>query len=557
MARQPDKPVVILGAGVNGAALARELVLNRVPVILVDNSDIASGTTAYSSRLIHGGLRYLEHAEFSLVFESLAERQRLLTLAPQFVQPLELQIPVSQRGGGWLPAIRRFAGLGSGPARPRGLRLIRTGLRMYDQLARDRQLPRHRVLTSGTPEAVPVDSGRFPWLCAYWDAQMIYPERFVVALLDDARQAAREIGVEFSLYTYHQVLRTEKGLAIFAAGREPSDAERVVEAAAVVNATGAWVDQTLRTLDVAAERKIGGTKGSHFVSFNQPLREALSGRGLYAEAQDGRPVFVLPFGSAVLVGTTDLPFEGDPARAVASDEELDYLLALVRELLPQIPLERSDIHLHYAGVRPLPHSRRRRPGAITRRHWVDKRQEGTLPVFSLIGGKLTTCRSLAEQAAGDVLDTLGWPRVGDSKQRIVPGAENYPPLDQVGEAYLGLLARQTGWTLPQVRCVWPLLGTRTMQVLASARGVGKQNVQGTDLPLAVARWAIENEWASHLNDLVERRLMLLYHPRLSRASLEQLAQLLVATGKLPREAAAAEVESSLTRLKSHYGMTGL
>ena len=301
-----SEPVVVLGAGINGAAVARELVLNGVPVIVVDRADIAGGTTAYSSRLIHGGLRYLEFGELSLVWESLQERRRLLELAPHLVRPLELQIPLARRGGGWARAARTLWGGRTSAADPRGLWLVRSGLWAYDLMARGSQLPGHRVLKVGAPGAVPVEADRFGWLCAYWDAQLLFPERLAVALLEDARQAAEQAGCEFSLYTYHQVRRCERRLEIRPVGRDAAEPVRVVQPAAVVNATGAWVDWTLRGLEVTASRQIGGTKGSHFLTYHRPLCDALAGRGLYAEAQDGRPVFVLPLGTAALVGTTDL-----------------------------------------------------------------------------------------------------------------------------------------------------------------------------------------------------------------------------------------------------------
>ncbi|MGH7136481.1 MAG: FAD-dependent oxidoreductase, partial [Pirellulales bacterium] len=200
-------PILILGAGINGAALARELVLAGMPVVVVDTGDLARGATSCSSRLIHGGLRYLEYGEFDLVRESLAERTRLLRLAPQFVRPLKLFIPVSNRCGGlWESALRFFElRRTAGETSPhRGLWLVRAGLKLYDWYARDPTLPRHAVLSANSPLAPPVDRGRYPWLCAYYDAQVRYPERFVVALFEDARRLAEEQKLDFQLLTYHR-----------------------------------------------------------------------------------------------------------------------------------------------------------------------------------------------------------------------------------------------------------------------------------------------------------------------------------------------------------------
>jgi glycerol-3-phosphate dehydrogenase len=549
------QPVVILGAGINGAALARELVLNRVPVVVVDTADVAYGTTAYSSRLIHGGLRYLEYGDVGLVRESLAERRRLLDLAPQFVQPLEIQVPVSQRGGGWSSAVTRFLGMRSDAAAQRGLWLIRSGLCMYDLLARDRQLPSHRVFPAGSPEAVPVDPERYHWLGSYWDAQMAYPERFVVALLEDARIVAQQEGIEFSLVTYHRAERNDTRLIIrpVDSGSETAESVRMIEPAAVVNATGAWVDHALRSLDVTVPRKIGGTKGTHFLTFDPALTTALGGRGLYAQARDGRPVFVLPLGAGVLVGTTDTAYDGDPGQAVATEAELDYLLELARRLLPQAPLTRNDIHLHYAGIRPLPYSGDKKPGAISRRHWLERHLGGSLPLYSIIGGKLTTCRSLAEDAARQVLKDLGRRPQTDSRDRVVPGGDNYPAdRDALARQHQQLAAR---YALPtsSITAVWALLGSRTQHVLESSGASGDDLLPDTSLPRGVARWMISNEWASRLDDLVERRLMLLYEPRLSRACLVHLAELLVEAGKLPTSAVHDAVSNTTARLETHFG----
>ncbi len=162
-----DKTVLVLGAGINGVAITRELLLNGMPVCLVDRGDIAGGTTAYSSRLIHGGLRYLEYGEFQLVRESLEERERLLRLAPQFVRPLHLYIPIQQRASGFYSAARRFLGwsaAGQDKYVPRGLWLVWLGLRLYDWCARHSSLPRHQVHRRNDPLVPSVDRERFRWL---------------------------------------------------------------------------------------------------------------------------------------------------------------------------------------------------------------------------------------------------------------------------------------------------------------------------------------------------------------------------------------------------------
>ena len=203
-----DLSVLILGAGINGACVARELALNGVDVVIVDRHDIATGATAKSSRLIHGGLRYLEYGDVGLVRESLNERARLLRLAPQFVRPLRLHIPVGRRTGGLIQAAFRFVKLNRIAASfpfsaGRGLWAVRIGLWMYDHLTASDATQRHAVKRTGESKTPAVDPEQYRWLCSYSDAQILAPERFVVALLADAQQAARERGVRCDVLTRH------------------------------------------------------------------------------------------------------------------------------------------------------------------------------------------------------------------------------------------------------------------------------------------------------------------------------------------------------------------
>lgn len=546
--------VLILGAGINGCALARELALNGVNVCVVDQADISYGATAYSSRLIHGGLRYLEYGEFDLVRESLGERTRLLRLAPQFVKPLELFIPVDNRFVGLSSAAGRFLGWNwltpKGPTKRRGMWLVRMGLWFYDKYARDPSLPKHRA-HSGSERVMPcVDRERFRWLLSYYDAQVLYPERFTVALLTDARRAATERQSRLEVYTYHRARLDGKRVAIEPIAK-PSDIAASFEPAAIVNATGAWVDLTLAELNVSAGRLMGGTKGSHIVTHHAPLRECLDGRGVYAEAADARPVFILPFGSGTLVGTTDEPFEGDPATAVATDDELDYLVETVNEIMPAARLSRDDVDLHYSGVRPLPHADAATPGAITRRHWMQEHREAPLPFYSIIGGKLTTCRSLAEESAREILRRLKLAVKATSSDRALPGGENYPRGQEIVRRWQRL-AVQSGLTVDQVAAMWTLCGTEVETILAIG-GAAAETLPGTELTVDYARWVIRHEWVTTLDDLVERRLMLVFAKELSEACLIRLAGLLAEEGRLPSDGVEATVAGTIRRLETHFG----
>ncbi|MEX0702755.1 MAG: FAD-dependent oxidoreductase [Planctomycetales bacterium] len=588
-----EGPVLILGAGINGCALARELLLNGVPVHLVDERDVGFGATAKSSRLIHGGLRYLEYGDLHLVRESLAERARLLAAAPQYVRPLRLFIPVRKRAGGILAAAVRFFGLERRPrlarwARgiagrsPRGLWVVRLGLWLYDRLAGAAGIAPHAVARTGADERAPrVDPRKYRWLCSYADAQMEYPERFLIALLEDARRLAEEREVEFHVWTYHravldagraEVRRSDEGIS--SAGLPPS-AE--FAPGVIVNATGAWGDFTLDELHVPSPPLFGGTKGSHLVTFHPVLRERLGDDGVYTETPDGRLVFVLPFGPAgTLVGTTDIPFPERPDRAVAEPDEIEYLLEAVNEVFDGVDLARGDVALHYSGVRPLPRSDAATPGGVSRDHWIVPGESAAGPVLTLVGGKLTTCRAFAEIAADAVLERLGQPRQADSRTRVVPGGENHPADARALRDEWDRLAESTGFSAEQVRAMWELWGTRTREIAAQISGQWSVDsgrttnsrrlrepvhcplptvhcLSGTALPVAAARWAIGHEWVARLEDLVERRLLLVYHPGLSRATVRELAELLATGGRLNLARIDEAIERCVERLRSFYG----
>ncbi len=551
------QPVLILGAGINGAALARELVLSGVPVWLVDQRDIASGASSRSSHLIHGGLRYLEYGEFELVQESVSERQRLLRLAPQFVRPLELFIPVKERVAGFGAAALKFLGLKrSAKSPPRGLWLVRMGLWMYYKYARDRSLPPPRTLSARDPAAIPVNPQRYRWECSYYDAMVEFPERFILSLLTDAQQEAQRQGIEFKLWTYHQAKRV--GAQVQVGPAKEDVFEDAIEPSAIINCTGARVDDTLAALDIPHKRLMGGTKGSHLHTSQPELMKKLAGRGLYAEAADGRPVFILPWADGVLIGTTDLPFEGHPGDVIAHANEISYLIETVNEVMGPGSLSLADVDWHFCGVRPLPYADPRNPAAISRRHWMERHAEAPLPMFSIIGGKLTTCRSLAEESAKTILQALERPVVSTSAERPLPGGKDYPANAEAAQQAQRQLAAAQGLELKSIAAIWRLVGNRAGVILQAmlaedARSEDREVVLGTALPVAFVRWIVRHEWVETLDDLVCRRLMLIAQRRLSMATLHQLAQILVQEGKLPPEQTAVAVEHAAATLARVYG----
>jgi len=556
-----DSPLVlILGAGINGACVARELLLNGVPVVIADTTDIACGATSKSSRLIHGGLRYLEYGDVALVRESLDERARLLKLAPQFVRPLRLFIPIRRRHGGLLQAGMRFLKferLAVGrrlaqlvPVSERGLWAVRTGLTLYDRIAQGGGLPPHsvgRIDQAGVPA---LDRNEFQWLCSYYDAQMLFPERFTLALLEDCQRISRQQQVLFEVRNHHAVVRDKARIIL---QPQLGGTPRELAPAVVVNATGAWGDLTLREMHTGSPPLFSGTKGTHIITRQPALRSALGEDAVYAEARDGRLVFVLPFDDSVLIGTTDVPFAESPADAVATNEEIAYLVRIVNEIFPDVALLISEIDAHYCGVRPLPNVRTSRAGAIPRGHSIETRTVDELPIDTLVGGKLTTCRAFGEFAADQIFARLGRRRVADTRDRLVPGAEDYSTDSAAADARIAGIAHATGFGADQVRSIWSLVGTRADSILTSLSSGDRSNLPGTSIPQAFVDWSIRHEWAETLGDLIERRLMLAWSPHLSRELLTACAARLVDARKLQPHDTDSAVANYIAHLAKHYG----
>jgi glycerol-3-phosphate dehydrogenase len=586
--RSAAPTIVVLGAGINGAALARQFVLNNAHVILADTRDIAGGTTAWSTRLIHGGLRYLEYGEFDLVRESLAERNRLVKIAAHLVKPLRFAIPLRQRRGGMLAAAARMLGWETMAKRlastqGRGSWAVGIGLTLYDIFSRDPCWPAHAMHRSHSSGMPRVDKKRFPWIATYFDAQCIYPERLAVELLVDANNVADQRDQRFQLVTDHEWSIDADGHLVFTRKRTQGPEEQAagdsftVRPDAIVNATGAWVDQTLSSLSSllqtaehhtdTSRQLIRGTKGSHLIFEDACLRESLGQDGVYAEAADGRPIFILPFaGQQVLVGTTDIPIQGDPGLARTDQSEVNYLMKAVREIMPQCQLSEDSLIQHYCGVRPLPGPRVSghsdgAPGSVTRRHLLLCHEDAVIPTWSIVGGKLTTCRSLSEESVQKIFAELEVPVVDASRQRVLPGC-----LEESGREeclrQTREFAMKTGVPEASIDSVvqWTvdLFGARAPAVFETM----KQCPQATELPpligdsglpTAAAVFVIEKEWAVSLGDLIERRLMVVFTPRLSLATLQDLADVLVAMGHLQRSDRESAITAEIIHLQEYYG----
>jgi glycerol-3-phosphate dehydrogenase len=438
--------LILIGAGINGAGIARDATLRGLRVLLLDKGDVAGGTTSWSTRLIHGGLRYLEHGEIGLVRESLRERERLMRIAPHLVRPLPLLLPIY--GGD-----------------QRGRLLIRAGMVAYDVLSGGKSLPGHRMLdrAAALARAPGLAEAGLRGAALYHDAQVEYAERLALENALDARAHGAEVR------TYHHVaeILREAGRVAGVAGNDVLTGEPFRYAApVVVNVAGPWADEVLARSSLGQpSRLIGGSKGSHIIvdPFPGAPRDAL-----YAESrQDGRPFFIIPWNDLYLVGTTDTRYDGDLDQVVAEEWETDLLLAETNRIIPTAKLTRKCVRYTYAGVRPLPFAPGESEGSITRRHIVrDHQASGGAPgLISIIGGKLTTYRELAEQCVDLVLEKLGQTAVRSGTDEMpLPGGKT----DLAWGEFASSFARASGLPRLTVEHLLRVYGARAPQVLATA-----------------------------------------------------------------------------------------
>ena len=374
--------VIIIGAGINGAGIARDAAGRGLKVLLIDKGEPGCATTSASTRLIHGGLRYLEHFEFGLVRESLREREILLRIAPQFVKPLPIAIPIYKRG-------------------QRGRSTIRAGMILYDLLSWGKSLPSHRMLSRAqTLERWPgLNSEGLVGSALYYDAQVEFPEQLVAA---NVRSACKS-GAEVLTHTRVSSVAVEDGRVSGVEFISEAGEKGFAEAPVVINASGPWIDFVLERAPVESPKLIGGTKGSHLIVPPFPSAPA---NAIYLEARsDGRPIFIITWNRLYLIGTTDVRFDGNPDEVRCEPWEMDYLLSETNFAFPNAGLTGESILDTYSGVRPLPVSDEDEQ-SITRRHFI--REHPRLPnLLSIVGGKLTTYRSLAEECVDLIFRKLG------------------------------------------------------------------------------------------------------------------------------------------------------
>jgi len=531
--------LIVVGAGINGAGIARDAAMRGLKVLLLDKGDIASGTTQWATRLIHGGLRYLEYYEVSLVRESLKDREILLHIAPHLVKPLGFLVPIYERA-------------------KHGPLMVRLGMLGYDTLSLDKSLPNHHMLS--VEKALEREPGLNPegllGAAFYYDAQVEYAERIAV---ENAISAREHGGVVLTYARVDQLISEGDRVT----GVEFTDVlgtgSYSAHAPVTVNVAGPWVDEVLG--QTSGGRMIGGTKGSHMVV--DPFPGAPKNEALYVEARkDGRPYFIVPWNGRYLIGTTDIRYDGDLDRVVADEEEIDYLIEETNYVIPEANLTRESVLFTYSGIRPLPFQPEGAEGSVTRSHIVYDHAKGrgigtkrssigedtarVEGLISIVGGKLTTYRNLSRQTVDMVYEKLGREAPESRTSKVpLPGGET-----EDFEAFAARFKVTSGLTDELSERLLKLYGVRALDVLEMAgedpslrMPLGPSATVESGIIGAEVLYALRRELAQTLSDVLLRRTMVGLGPNVGLDVDEAAAQVAVKHERWSEERARNEVEA--------------
>jgi glycerol-3-phosphate dehydrogenase len=483
MADNPQYDILIVGGGINGAGIARDASGRGLAVLLCEQDDLAAHTSSASTKLIHGGLRYLEYYEFNLVRKALQEREVLLRAAPHIIRPLRFVMP-------------HDAGL-------RSAWLIRAGLFLYDHLGKRELLAGSGgVDLASSPLGRPLQS-RITKGFVYSDAWVDDARLVVLNAMDAAERGATILPRTRFISARRHVDHWEATLQSATGG-----AEQIVRARTVVNAAGPWAANLLRhAFAVTPKRDLLMAKGSHIV-----VRKLFEHDHAYLlQNPDKRIVFAIPYErDFTLIGTTDVAFHGDPAQAVISAEETGYLCTMANRYFKQ-QISASDVVWRYSGVRPLLEDDAADLSAVTRDYALEyDASVGCAPLLSVLGGKITTYRRLAEEAMQLLAPALGARRPAWTAKACLPGGD-IAKADFDG--FMADLQRCYEWMPADVlRRYAHAYGTRThrlLEAISNIGGLGKP--LGDGLFEAEVRYLAQHEWATTPEDILWRRSKLGLH----------------------------------------------
>jgi glycerol-3-phosphate dehydrogenase len=473
---------IVIGGGVAGAGVARDLALRGASVALFEKQDFASGTSSKSSKLIHGGLRYLELGDLALVRESLREKKHLERLAPHLVQPLPFLVPV-YRGG------------------RRGLITVRIGMWLYNLLTPGKGTERFRVL--GALDALSLE----PALHAeglrgagyYFDDLLLFPERLC---LENVLSAVRHGARAYNYCEVEEVVRGAKGPEGVRVRDLLTNRVHTARGRVIVNATGPWVDRIRERAGVsdAGRRLVRTTKGIHC------LLPRLTERAVYLSGTDERMIFVIPWREFSLVGTTDTDFSGDLDRLWATREEVEYLLSATRQVLPDPRVALDRVAYTYAGVRPLSFEAGRPASRVSREHKVVVESGGHF--LSVTGTKLTCFRSLAEQVGDRVMQALGRSVPSPSGRRSLDGLDEESLVEARVQMDVSEDMAASGLGRPALQTLVETYGRSYPRVLELARkypdGLTRLCPENPEI-VGQLHHAVRDEMAVTLQDVLLRR----------------------------------------------------
>ncbi len=473
--------LLIVGGGINGAGIARDAAGRGLSVLLVEQEDLASHTSSASTKLIHGGLRYLEYYEFRLVREALIERERLLGMAPHIIWPLAFVLPQMNS--------------------PRPAWLVRMGLFLYDHLGGRKKLPATRTVNLQTS---PLGNGMKPGAktaFVYSDC-WVEDSRLVVLNARDAAERGARIETRTRL-----VSATRAGSAWQAEIAGPQGT-RTVTAKALVNAAGPWVEDVLqRAASASQDRGVRLIKGSHIV-----VPKLYEGEHAFLlQNPDRRVVFAIPYEqNFTLVGTTDEPWEGLPGKAQISPAETSYLCETIRRYFAH-EIHPEDVVWSYAGIRPLYDDHAASASAVTRDYVLDLDSgEDRAPMLSVFGGKITTYRKLAEHALEKLQAFFPAARGAWTAGADLPGGDI--PGDDFEAFVVQLDAAHPAIPRPLLRRLARAYGTRTRDVLGAAQTSEALGTNfGGGLTQAEVDYLVDQEWARTAEDILYRRSKLGLH----------------------------------------------
>lgn len=463
--------LLVIGGGVNGAAIARDAAGRGLKVVLAERGDLACGTSQASSKLVHGGLRYLEHYEFSLVRQSLAEREVLMHAAPHLVRPMTFLLP-------WREGLRPIW-------------MLRLGLALYDRLGGRSTLPRSKRIRLRRHDIGRGLQNHLTFGFTYADC-WVDDARFVVALARDAR----ERGASILTRTAVTAMRPNQGG--WQATLHGKDGSSDLSCAMIVNVAGVRVGEVAASAGLNQPPKVRLVKGSHIVVPRLHAGE----HALILQNSDDRIVFVLPYEERYsLIGTTDTPITEPEREHEVDDQEIDYLLSAVRPYLKQ-PVGPDDIVWSFAGTRPLQDDGDIDPSAVTREYAFDLAERDGATMLNVIGGKLTTARRLAETAMEQMAPHL--PPFGGpwTARGVLPGGE-IESLDGLIET---LVHEHAGIPARWIERLARRHGQDTQQILSGARqadDLGRH--YGAGLTEREVAWLIDKEWAQDAEDILWRR----------------------------------------------------